>query len=462
LRRSDRHAANFLKPFCEHSVMQPESYDAIIIGTGQAGPSLAARFSAAGMKIAVIERKLFGGICVNTGCTPTKTLVACAYAIHLARSYCSDLKVDMKKLKERKDAVVARSGIEKWMRSLPNCDVIQGHARFIAPHTVSVNDKTLISKRIFLNVGGRARIPSIPGLDAIPYLTNTSILELDLVPPHLLILGGGAVGLEFAQMFRRFGSEVTVIEQAPRLLPHEDEDVSASVLDIMTKEGIQVALNAQNLTVRGAQNTINIHNFTGTHLLVATGRVPNTDDLGLEAAGIATDEHGYIRVDEDCATSARGVWAVGDCNGHGGFTHTSYNDYEIVAANLLDHGSRRLSDRIKAYAVYIDPPLARVGMTEAEVRTSGKPALIGRREMSKVARAVEKGETLGFMKILVDAESRLILGANILGTGGDEAIHCILDTMYAGAPYTVMQRAVHIHPTVSELIPTMLSNLKPL
>jgi pyruvate/2-oxoglutarate dehydrogenase complex dihydrolipoamide dehydrogenase (E3) component len=442
--------------------MLPDSYDAIIIGTGQAGPSLAARLSAAGMKIAVIERKLFGGTCVNTGCTPTKTLLACAYAIHLARSYCNNLQVDMKKLKERKDAVVARSGIEKWMRNLSNCEVIQGHARFTAPHTVCVNDKTLTSQRIFLNVGARARIPAIPGLDQVPYLTNASILELDFVPPHLLILGGGAVGLEFAQMFRRFGSEVTVIEEGPRLLPHEDEDVSAAVLDIMSKEGIKVAVNAWNPAVQGTENAINVQNFIGTHLLVATGRMPNTDDLGLDAAGIATDEHGYIRVDEDCATNARGVWALGDCNGHGGFTHTSYNDYEIVAANLLDQDSRRLSDRIKAYAVYIDPPLARAGMTEAEVRKSGRPALIGRREMSKVSRAVEKGETLGFMKILVDAETRLILGANILGTGGDEAIHCILDSMYSGALYTVLQRAVHIHPTVSELIPTMLGDLKPL
>ena len=438
------------------------THDAIIIGTGQAGPSLAARFSKAGMKIAVIERKLFGGTCVNTGCTPTKTLVASAYAIHLARQFCNDLQVDWKKLKARKDEVVARSGIEKWMTGLPNCEVIKGHARFTAPHTVLVNDKTLISQKIFINVGGRARIPAIPGLDEVQYLTNANIMDLDIVPPHLIILGGSAVGLEFAQMYRRFGSEVTIIEQAERLLPHEDEDVSAAVLDIMTKEGINVALNAHNVMVKKLNNALNVHNITGSHLLVATGRIPNTDDLGLDKVGIATDQHGYIRVDEDCATEARGIWALGDCNGHGGFTHTSYNDYEIVAANLLDNESRRLSDRIKAYAVYIDPPLARVGMTEAELRKSKRPALIGRREMSKVSRAIEKGETLGFMKILVDAENHQILGANILGTGGDEAIHCILDMMYAGAPFNLLQRAVHIHPTVSELIPTMLGELKPL
>src|SRR5580658_4895579 len=326
------------------------THDAIIIGTGQAGPSLAARFSKAGMKVAVIERKLFGGTCVNTGCTPTKTLVASAYALHLARQFCNDLQVDMKKLKARKDAVVARAGVEKWMTGLPNCEVIKGHARFTAPHTVSVNDKTLISRKIFINVGGRARIPPIPGLDQVPYLTNSSILDLDFVPPHLIIIGGSALGLEFAQMFRRFGSEVTIIEQADRLLPREDEDVSAAVLDIMTKEGISVALNAHNLVVKGLKEGLNVHNITGSHVLVATGRVPNTDDLGLDKVGIATDEHGYIRVDEDCATDARGVWALGDCNGRGAFTHTSYNDYEIVAANLLDSDSRRISDRIKAYA----------------------------------------------------------------------------------------------------------------
>jgi pyruvate/2-oxoglutarate dehydrogenase complex dihydrolipoamide dehydrogenase (E3) component len=438
------------------------THDAIIIGTGQAGPSLAARLSAAGMKIAVIERKLFGGTCVNTGCTPTKTLVACAYAIHLARGFCNDLQVDMKKLKARKDAVVAHSDIKRWMKRLPNCDVIEGHARFTAPHTVTVNDKVLTAQKIFINTGARARIPPIPGLDQVPYFTNSSMMEVDFVPPHLLILGGSAVGLEFAQMYRRFGSQVTVIEEAPRLLPREDQDISAAVLDILEQEGIQVALNAQNLSVKGLQNDLQVHNFTGTHLLVAPGRVPNTDDLGLEAIGIATDEHGYIPVDETCATIARGVWALGDVNGHGGFTHTSYNDYEIVAANLLDQGSRRLSDRIYCSAVYIDPPLARIGMTEDEVRKSNRPALIGRREMTKVSRAVEKGETLGFMKILVDAQTKLILGASILGTGGDEAIHSVLDTMYAEAPYTVIQRAVHIHPTVSELIPTMLGDLKPL
>jgi pyruvate/2-oxoglutarate dehydrogenase complex dihydrolipoamide dehydrogenase (E3) component len=438
------------------------THDAIIIGTGQAGPSLAARFSKAGMKVAVIERKLFGGTCVNTGCTPTKTLIASARAIHQARHFCDNVQVDWTKLKARKDEVVSHSEIEKWLTGLPNCEVIKGHAQFTAPHTVSVNGQTLRSPKIFINVGGRARIPPIPGLDQVHYLTNSSILNLDRLPASLIILGGSAVGLEFAQMFRRFGSEVTVIESADRLLPHEDQDVSSAVLDIFKNEGIKVALNTHVKSIKKADNVIHVDDFYGSHVLVAAGRVPNTNDLGLDKVGVSTDEHGYIRVDEDCATEARGIWALGDCNGHGGFTHTSYNDYEIVASNLLDQEARRISDRIPAYAVFIDPPLGRAGMTEAEVRKSKCPALIGRREMSKVARAVEKGETQGFMKILVDSETKLILGASILGTGGDEAIHCVLDAMYAGAQYPVIQRAVHIHPTVSELIPTMLGDLKPL
>lgn len=443
-----------------------DTYDAIIIGTGQAGPPLATRLSAAGMKIAVIERKLFGGTCVNTGCTPTKALVASAHAIHLARRAgdfgfsCNNLQVDMEKVKARKDEIVSHSVVEKRMRDLPNCTVIKGHARFTAPHTVSVGDATLKAGKIFINTGARARIPSIPGLDQIPYLTNSSMMDIDFLPSHLVILGGSAVGLEFAQMYRRFGSEVTIIEEAARLLPHEDEDISAAVHDIMTKECINVRLNEHNMTVSKLKNALNDDN--NARLLIAVGRVPNTDDLGLDAAGIQTDAKGYIHVDEDCATVARGVWALGDCNGRGGFTHTSYNDYEIVAANLLDGDARRISDRILSSAVYIDPPLARVGMSETEVRKSKRPALIGRREMKTVSRAVEKGETLGFMKILVDAETKQILGSAILGTGGDEAVHCILDTMYAGAPYTVLKRAVHIHPTVAELIPTMLGDLKPL
>jgi pyruvate/2-oxoglutarate dehydrogenase complex dihydrolipoamide dehydrogenase (E3) component len=454
-------------------------YDAIVIGTGQAGPSLAARLAKSGMKVAVIERKLFGGTCVNTGCIPTKTMVASAYAAQLARRAAEygvgingKITVDMKGVKARKDGISgkSRTTVESWLKGMENCTVYEGHARFEAPHEVSVGEDLLTAERIFINVGARAVVPAMPGLDQIEFLTNSSMMEIDFLPPHLIIVGGSYVGLEFGQMYRRFGSEVTIIEMAPRLIQREDEDVSAAVKEILEHEGINVRLNAKCITaakhgdgvVAGVDCATGSPKVIGSHLLLAVGRRPNTDDLGLEKAGILQDEHGYILVDDQLRTNVSGVWALGDCNGKGGFTHTSYNDFEIVAANLLDNDPRRVSDRIRAYALYIDPPLGRAGMTETEVRNSGKRALIGTRPMTKVSRAVEKGESQGFMKILVDADTRKILGASILGTGGDEAIHCILDIMYAKVPYTVMQRAMHIHPTVSELLPTVLGELKPL
>ena len=436
-------------------------YDAIIIGTGQAGPPLARRLASAGKKVAIIERKLFGGTCVNTGCIPTKTMVASAYATHLARRAADfgvatggPVIVDMKAVKARKDSISGKSriGLETNLKSTENITVYEGHARFQSPHEVAVGDETLMAEQIFINVGGRAIIPTIAGLDKIPHFTNSSLLDIDFLPRHLVVVGGSYVGLEFAQMFRRFGSEVTVLEMGPRLIEREDEDISAAVKDILENEGINIRLNEKCVTLPN----------DASHALLAVGRRPNTDDLGLEKAGVFTDDHGYIAVDDQLRTGVPGIWAMGDCNGKGGFTHTSYNDFEIVAANLLDNDPRRVSDRIHTYALYIDPPLGRAGMTEAEVRATGRKALIGQRPMTKVGRAVEKGETQGFMKVLVDAQSNQILGAAILGTGGDEAIHCILDIMYAKAPYTVIQRAVHIHPTVSELIPTMLGELKPL
>jgi pyruvate/2-oxoglutarate dehydrogenase complex dihydrolipoamide dehydrogenase (E3) component len=302
-------------------------------------------------------------------------------------------------------------------------------------------------------VGARASIPEIPGLGDIGYLTNSSMMHLAALPRHLVIVGGSYVGLEFGQMFRRFGSEVTILEKGPRLIPREDEDISEAILDILTGEGVHIELNA---------DPIDLAKYGGSHVLVATGRRPNTDDLGLEKAGVEVDARGYILVDDKLQTNVSGIWALGDCNGKGAFTHTSYNDFEIVAANLLDGDDRKVSDRIPTYGLFIDPPLGRAGMTEAEVRASGRPALIGTRPMTRVGRAVEKGESQGFMKVLVDAESKLILGAAILGTGGDEVVQSILDVMYAKQPYTVIQRAVHIHPTVSELVPTMLGELRPL
>ena len=455
------------------------AYDAIIIGTGQAGPSLAARLAEAGSRVAIIERHLVGGTCVNTGCIPTKTMVASAYAAHLARRaeefgvvIDGSVGVDAKRVKARKDAVSGQSriGLEGWLGGMKNCRLYRGHARFESPHEIRVGDEVLGADRIFINVGARARIPDMPGLPDVPFLTNSSLLEVDFLPPHLVIIGGSYIGLEFGQMYRRFGSQVTIIEMGPRLISREDPDVSAAVQDILTREGIELRLEATCIGVarRGAGLIAQVAcaggppAVEGSHLLLAVGRRPNTDDLALDKAGVATDAHGYIMVDDELRTTAPGIWALGDCNGKGGFTHTSYNDFEIVAANLFGPERRRVSDRITAYALYIDPPLGRAGATEAEVRRSGKPALMAKRPMTRVGRAVEKGETQGFMKVLVDAETHRILGAAILGTGGDEVIHTILDIMYAKVPYTVMQRAMHIHPTVSELLPTLLAELAPL
>ena len=456
-----------------------EKYDAIVIGTGQAGPALAVRLAKAGRKTAIIERKLFGGTCVNVGCVPTKTLVASARAAYLARRAADfgvmiegSVRVDMARVKARKDAVVKQSneGVTAWLKGTPNLTVFEGHGRFESAHAVRVNDALLEAGEIFLNVGARASVPDIPGLADIDYLTNSSMMEIDFLPEHLIIIGGSYIGLEFAQMYRRFGSRVTIVEMGSRLIAREDEAVSVEIQAILEGEGIDIRLNAQCLSVAKHDNGITVdlscanlsQKVTGSHLLLAVGRVPNTADLGLSEAGITTDERGYILVDDQLRTNVAGIWALGDVNGRGAFTHTSYNDYEIVAANLLDHDARRVTDRIPAYALYIDPPLARVGMTEREVRASGRPALVGKMLMSRVGRARERGETLGSMSVLVDAQTKKILGAALLGIEADEAIHALLDVMYADAPYTVIQRAMHIHPTVSELIPTLLSDLKPL
>ena len=454
------------------------TYDAMIIGTGQAGPFLAARLAKAGMKVAIIERKLVGGTCVNTGCIPTKTLVASAYAAHMVRRAsefgvdAGGCSVDMKRVKARKDAISgkSRTGLEGWLGKMENCTLYRGQARFESPQEISVGADRLSAPKIFINVGGRAARPEMPGLSDIEYFTNSSLLEIDYLPRHLIVVGGSYIGLEFGQMYRRFGSEVTIIEMGDRLIHREDEDVSAAIKEILEGEGIHVRLNAKciGFSKRGEETIAHSDcadgplDVAGSHVLLAVGRQPNTGDLGLEKAGVSVNEHGYIVVDDQLRTSAPGIWAMGDCNGKGAFTHTSYNDFEIVAANLLDNDPRRVTDRILCYGLYIDPALGRVGLSEAEVRHTGRSALVGKRPMTKVGRAVEKGESQGFMKILVDAQSKEILGAAILGVGGDEAIHSILDVMYAKAPYTTIQRAVHIHPTVCELIPTMLGDLKPL
>jgi len=453
-----------------------EKFDAIIVGAGQAGPPLAGRLTEAGQTVAVIERKLVGGTCVNSGCIPTKTLVASAYAAHVARRGAEygigtgDISVEMAAVKARKDKIVVgdREGVESWIEGMDGATLIRGHARFEGPHTIRVDDRALEADKIFLNVGGRAVAPDMPGLADIDYMTNVGILELDTVPEHLVVIGGSYIALEFAQMYRRFGARVTVIEKGPRLTSREDEDVSATIKEILEAEGIEVIVDADDIRFTKRDNGFEVtpsqgaEPIAGTHLLMAVGRQPNTDDLGLEAAGVETDRRGYIVVDDQLRTNVEHIWAMGDCNGRGAFTHTSYNDFEIVAANLLDDDPRRVSDRITTYALYIDPPLGRAGMSVDEVRKSGRKALVGKRPMTRVGRAVEKGETQGFMKVVVDAETEEILGAAIFGVGGDEVIHSILDVMTAKLPYTAISRTMHIHPTVSELVPTMLQDLQPL
>lgn len=451
-------------------------FDAIVIGAGQAGPPLAGRLTAAGQTVAVVERKLVGGTCVNSGCIPTKTLVASAHNAHTARRGADygvsigAVSVDMAKVKARKDEIMLgdRRGVESWLEGMPGCTLIRGHARFTDPHTIAVGNDLLHADRIFLNLGGRAVVPDLPGLADLDYLTNVGILELDTLPEHLVIIGGSYIGLEFAQMYRRFGARVTVIERGPRLTPREDEDVSAAIADILAGEGISIVTGADALRLEKRDNGFaatprdGAAPIVGSHLLVAVGRRPNTDGLGLDRAGVDVDERGHIVVDDQLRTTADHIWAMGDCNGKGAFTHTSYNDFEIVAANLLDGDPRRVSDRVPTYALYIDPPLGRAGMTVSQVRASGRRALVGRRPMTRVGRAVEKGETQGFMQIVVDADTEEILGAAILGVGGDEVIHSILDIMSAKKPYTAISRTMHIHPTVSELVPTMLQEMTPL
>jgi len=454
------------------------SFDALVIGTGQAGPALAARLSGAGMSVAVVERAKFGGTCVNDGCTPTKAMVASAYAAHLARRageygvrIAGEPRVDFGAVMARKDAIVARSsgGVEKWMQGLKTGKVYRGHARFCGPDRVRVNGEEITAGKIFVNVGGRPLLPEMPGLGEVPFLTNQSMMTLKDLPAHLLVIGGSYIGLEFGQMMRRFGSKITVIEMGPRLVAREDEDVCAALKEFLEAEGIEVRLDAKCLSVKkethgvsvGLDCTEGAPRASGSHVLLAVGRVPNTQDLGLEAAGVKTDARGTIEVNEELQTSNPRVWALGDCNGKGAFTHTAYNDYEIVADNLLNGAGRKWTDRVPVYALYTDPPLGRVGMNEGEIRKAGIEALVGKRPMTRVSRAVEKGETLGFLKIYVEDSSKRILGASLLGTSADEVVHSLIDAVYAKTPVAEFQRHVRIHPNVSELLPTVLEDLKP-
>ena len=449
-------------------------YDAIIIGTGQAGVPLAGRLAAAGYQTAIIEKSHFGGTCVNTGCTPTKAYVASARRAYAARTagelgvtIGGDVRVELLKVKARKDRIVrgSREGIARKFEQTDGLTVYRGEAVFTGPRQVAVNGETLSAERVFLNVGARPRIPE--GLAELDYLTNASILELTEIPEHLLVVGGSYVGLEFAQMFRRFGSTVTIVERSDRLIDKEDEDISAAVLSIMQNSAIEVRLGAECISGSRQEGKILLNldcsegpsSIVGSHLLLATGRQPNTDRLNSAKAGIELDKHGYIQVNDRLETSAEGVWALGDCNGEGAFTHTAFNDFEIVAANLLDDGDRKVSDRHVCYALYIDPPLGRVGKTEAQARSAGIDYAVASLDMKEVSRAQEMGETQGKMKVLIDKKDRTVIGAAILGIRGDEIVHEFIDLMYAGAPYTVVRDSVPIHPTVSELIPTMLKQL---
>ena len=454
-------------------------YDAIIIGTGQCGPALAGRMDREGLRVAIVERKLIGGTCVNVGCIPTKALVASARAAHMARrgpdfgvQLDGPVRVDMKRVKARMKEISGQSnrGLTSWIEGMENVTLYRGHAQLESANQVRINGDLIEADKVFLNVGARALVPDMPGVDGVDYLTNTSMMEVDFLPPHLIIVGGSYIGLEFGQMYRRFGAEVTVVQRGPHLINREDEEVSETVREILEAEGVNIRTGAECMRVeaQGEDVSINVDcqkgdpGIVGSHLLLAVGRVPNTDDIGLDKAGVQVDRRGFIVVDDQLRTNVPGIWALGDCNGKGAFTHTSYNDYEIAAANLLDDDPRRVSDRILCYGLFIDPPLGRVGMTEKQARESGRRVLVGKRDMANVGRARERSETAGFIKILVDADSLEILGAAILGIGGDEVVHILLTAMYAKAPYTTISRAVHIHPTVAELLPTVLQDLKPL
>ncbi|MGE3172678.1 MAG: FAD-containing oxidoreductase [Planctomycetota bacterium] len=456
---------------------QTEPFDAIVLGTGQAGPPLAAKLVEHGQRTAIVERARFGGTCVNTGCIPTKALVASARAAHVARRAADfgvvldgDVRVDMRAVhrRMRKISAASNEGLEQWLTGMDGLEVVRGHARFLAKDTVQVGDRVLQAPKIFVNVGGRAVVPA--AFQGAGPLTNVGMLQLEELPEHLLVIGGSYIGLEFAQMFRRFGSAVTVFEKGDRLIAREDEDVSRSVRELLEAEGIDLRTGSDCLAAERAGNRVTVRarcadgeqRVAGTHLLVAVGRRPNTDDLGCDAAGVELDDRGFVRVDDTLRTSQDGIWALGDCNGRGAFTHTSYHDHEVVADQLFGDRRRKVTDRVPCYALYVDPPLGRIGMTERQARESGRKVLIGTRPMQKVGRAFERSETHGAIRILVDADSERILGASVHGVEGDEVVHVLLATMYADVSYRVLAEAVHIHPTVSELLPTVLQGLEPL
>ena len=452
-------------------------FDAIVIGSGQAGKPLCYALADLGWKVAFIERAELGGTCINTGCTPTKTMVASAQVAYYARNAArwgvrvNEVGVDLPAVVARKNKVVQgfRDAIQRRIDAKPNITLVRAHGRFTGPHQVEASGQTFESEKIFIDTGTRPEIPKITGIDSVPFLTNASVMELLEVPKHLLVLGGGYIGLEFGQVFRRFGSRVTIIHKGERILPREDPDITQELQMALEAGGMEFALAAATTRVENRGNEIALayetkqgsKTISGSHLLVATGRKPNTDDLGLDKAGVATDARGYIKVNGRMETSVPGVWATGDVKGGPAFTHISYNDYQIVYANLIEGKNLTIEHRYLPYALFTDPQLGRVGITEQEARASGRKFKIGTYPLASVARAIERDETRGLMKIIVDGETDRILGAAILASEGGELVQILGAMILAGAPYTVLKGAVYIHPTLAEGFFGLMESVKP-
>ena len=454
----------------------PEKYDAIVIGAGQAGVPLSVALAKAGRRTVLIEREHVGGTCINEGCTPTKTMVASARVAYLARRgadygvVTGPVRLDLGRVRERKRSIVEsfRAGSRRRIEATDGVSLVCGEATFVGPRTVAVNGRSLQAEQVFINTGCRPAAPGVPGLDRVGPLDSTTIMELDRVPEHLLVLGGGYIGLEFAQMFRRFGSRVTVIQRGGQLLPLEDEDIAGAVLSVLREDGVDVLLQAEahraepldggrvRLVARTAEGERTID---GTRVLLAAGRVPNTDRLEPGAAGVETDDQGFIRVNQRLEATAPGVYALGDVKGGPAFTHISYDDYRIIRANLLEGGNRTTTGRPVPYTVFMDPQLGRIGLTEREAKQRGRPYRVATLPMSSVARALEMDEPRGVMKVLVDPESRRLLGAAVLGIEGGEIMAALQLAMMGNLPYDRIRDAVFAHPTLAESLNNLFSTL---
>ena len=452
-------------------------YDAIIVGSGQAGNPLSFRLADLGWSVALVEEKNLGGTCINVGCTPTKTMVHRAQVAHYARNAArwgvdtSGVKVDLAKIVAQKDEVVLsfRGGQQRRVDERKNLRLYRNRARFVAPHRIQIGGEVIEGEKIFINTGGRANIPAIPGLRDVAFLTNETIMQLTTIPEHLLVLGGGYIGLEFGQMFRRFGSRVTIVHQGPQIVPREDSEIAAELQTALEAEGVEFALNARTEAVHQKGGDIALSckiaegtkEVSGSHLLVATGRLPNTDDLGLDKAGVARNKDGSLKVNGRLETSVPGIWALGDCKGGPAFTHISYNDFQIVYANVVEGKNLSTENRLVPYCVFTDPQLGGVGTTEKEARAKGLKLKIGRCPMTRVARAIERGETAGLMKIVVDSANDRILGASILASEGGELVQILGTMMLANQPYTLLKGAVYIHPTLAEGFFSLMEDVKP-